>query len=69
MHTIKEKRSEMSKWKACSPFPHGSTNGGSTQKKGTGVCKQFLVHVFFVPLGFIIDHYASLPQPYGGQEK
>jgi len=33
MHTIKEKRSEMSKWKACSPFPHGSTNGGSTQKK------------------------------------
>jgi hypothetical protein len=39
------------------------------KKKGTGVCKQFLVHVFFVPLGFIIDHYASLPQPYGGQEK
>jgi len=32
MHTIKEKRSEMSKWKVCSPFPHGSTSGGSAQK-------------------------------------
>jgi len=32
MHTIKEKRSEISKWKVCSPFPHGSTSGGSAQK-------------------------------------
>lgn len=69
MHTINDKISEMSKWKVF-PFPHDSTTSGSAQKAPVyGVRKLFLVHVFFVPLGFYYGPQRLIAPTIRGREK